>query len=141
MSAPSFPDKYSERNIDAITREAGTSPQGDAASRRILAASAVTSAPATSHDVISITGAEKLVIKLKATTRDYSVVLWEWAASSEQWALNSVVGTQSVAAGNTLLFGAEVDGSHRAALQVTAASGVGGTLDGWGRLILRPHGG
>lgn len=132
--------QYLARNVDAATLAPGTTLEGTAASRRVLAETAVTLAPSANDDGFSIVGAEKLIIKLKAAVRDYSVVLWEWDASSEEWALNSVVGTQSLTAGTTLLFGAEVDGSHRAVLQVTAASGAGGTIDGWGRLILRPRG-
>ncbi len=135
-------DHYMQRNIDAVTRLAGTAlPEGStAANRRVLAVTATSGAPTLATDGFSVEGAEKLIVKLKATTHDYSVTLYEWDASSEEWALNNVVGTQNVTAAlGTLLFGAEVDGSHRAYLRCTAATGTGG-LDAWARLIMRPTG-
>jgi len=130
---------YIQRSIDAVTRECGTDLSGTTASRRVLAETGTTSAPSSNTDGFSVLGAEKLIVTLAATTAAYSVVLWEWDASSETWALNSVVGTQVVnptpSASDTLRFGAEVDGMHRAYLQVTA--GTGGTVSGWARIVER----
>jgi hypothetical protein len=134
-------DKHEFRNIDSATRVSGLTLPGSVADRRILIATGTTSAPTLSTQGFDISGAERLAVKLAATVRDYTVVLWQWDASSEKWALNGGVGTQNITAGNTLLFTADVDGSHRAYVQVTVASGAGGTLDGWGRTILRQTGG
>lgn len=123
------------RNVCASTRDAGENPSGTVDSRRIVNETGTTAAPS-GYVGFDIKGAEKLVLKLKASTHDYSVKLWEWDASSTEWATNDTFGTVTVTAGTTKVVGVEVDGSHRAYVQVTAAGGVG-QLDGWGRLILR----
>lgn len=123
------------RSVDAVTGEAGVTLSGTAASRKVLDETGTTAAPSGAAAGFSIAGAEKLVVLLKATTAAYDVTLYEWDASSEEWAQNLVVGTQSVGSGDTLRFGAEVDGCHRAFLRVT--SGSGGTIEGWARLIKR----
>lgn len=132
--------EYLSRNIDATSRLAGLALEGTAANRRVLVATNATAAPSASTDGFDITGAESIYIKLKATTNNCTVVLWEWDATSEEWASNDTLGTVSLTAGAaTKLVGAEVNGSHRAYLQVSTAVGAG-TFEGWARLIIRPRG-
>lgn len=132
--------QYLSRNIDATSRQPGLELEGTAANRRVLVATNATAVPSASTDGFDITGAESVYIKLKATTNNCTVVLWEWDATSEQWASNDTLGTVSLTAGAaTKLVGAEVNGSHRAYLQVATAVGAG-TFEGWARLILRPRG-
>ena len=139
MSYKPYP-QYLARNIDAATKKDGTVLEGSAASRRLLNATNTTAAPSAVTDGFDITGAEKLYIKLKATTNNATVVLWEWDATSSEWAKNDTLGSVSLTAAQpTALVGAEVDGSHRAYLQVATAVGAG-QFDGWVRIILRQRG-
>jgi hypothetical protein len=141
MSEMNTPVKYQVRSIDALTRSRGVSLAGTAADRRVLVETNASAAPTLASDGFDITGAESLYIKLKATTNDCTVKLWEWDASSEEWAQNDTLGTVSLTAGaTTTLVGAECNGSHRAYLQVATAVGAG-TFEGWCRLILREPGG
>jgi hypothetical protein len=140
MSSISTPAKYYKRSVDATTREQGVILTGTADDRRVLNATNTTSAPSSSSDGFDISGAESLYIKLKATTNNCTVKLWEWDASSEEWAENDTLGAVSLTAGaSTTLVGAECNGSHRAYLQVATAVGAG-TFEGWCRLILRDPG-
>jgi hypothetical protein len=132
--------QYVARSVDLPSLEDGDVLEGSAASRRLLNATNATSAPAAATDGFAVSGVEQLYIKLKATGNNCTVVLWEWDATSEQWAVNATLGTVSLTAGaSPTLVRATVDGSHRAALQVSTAVGAG-QFDGWCRAILRPRG-
>ena len=132
--------QYLSRNIDGQSRLPGVELSGAASARRILNATNTTAVPSAATAGFDISGAEKLYIKLKATTNNATVVLWEWDATSSEWAKNDTLGTVSLTAGQpTTLVGAEVDGSHRAYLQVATAVGAG-QFDGWVRIILRQRG-
>jgi hypothetical protein len=101
MSEMNTPVKYQVRSIDALTRSRGVSLAGTAADRRVLVETNASAAPTLASDGFDITGAESLYIKLKATTNDCTVKLWEWDASSEEWAQNDTLGTVSLTAGAT----------------------------------------
>lgn len=129
---------YEERSLDIVTREAGTALSGTVDSRRVLNETGVTSAPTLATQGFSLDGIGRLYYKLKATTAAYTATFYEWDASSEEWAQNTLVGTVSVAAGAIVMGGIEVDGSHRGFWRIT--SGAGGTIEGWARGILRSPG-
>jgi hypothetical protein len=134
------PVRYQVRSVDALSGARGVDLAGTAADRRVLIETNASAAPAANSDGFDITGAESLYIKLKATTNNCTVKLWEWDASSEEWSVNDTLGTVSLTAGAaTTLVGVECNGSHRAYLQVDTAVGAG-TFEGWARLILREPG-